>query len=536
MTIERLETEIRLPLDHDAIKSGDPNALDSYLTGLVNELRQITLSDVHQRINLLINQGETIVRPPFDYYLLGYWSFDDGTGSTAKDVSINANDATLVNMEEGDWVDGVVGKALAFGGVDEAVTIPYGTAINPTTTPISFTMWIKPTTPATSTVVFSVPSGTNQRMYIGYNGGYWAAGIQASSWGLTSQVAATTDWTFIALVMDGSYANLYVNGVYAVRKAYTTYAFAGDFGISNFGSNLFVGSFDELRIYNKAMTKYEVQSLYRDPSGIQNNNLTADALKLLSDLAADNKITPLEKYTVKPFWDAIVAKATPTTGSLIVQAAAYSVSSTAYATAYSNLYTYLITTLSDVFTPMTDTTDVVRATWDGFWTAYDAAEVALTNAIADAIDTAAFQAADAGDLAELDTVDTAEIEDEAVTEYASDTGAGTDGTAEIASVAFVPSAVYEVEVRCSLDLEQEKDTGQPQPSVTIEFFEDTTSLHSWTVKMTAVDLVPITLPLTFKHRYTPSSSSSKTYSAYQTENFYECISSNVVFEIEEVKK
>ncbi|GAH64740.1 unnamed protein product, partial [marine sediment metagenome] len=49
--------------------------------------------------------------------------FDEGTGVTAYDKSKYGNNGSLENMEEGDWVDGVVGKALDFE-IDDYVNIP----------------------------------------------------------------------------------------------------------------------------------------------------------------------------------------------------------------------------------------------------------------------------------------------------------------------------------------------------------------------------------------------------------------------------
>ena len=98
---------------------------------------------------------------------------------------------------------------------------------------------------------------------------------------------------------------------------------------------------------------------------------------LLNDIALDTKITPVEKLTAKPMWDAIAAEKT----DIDTQADTYSVSKTAYGTAYDNLNTYLNTTIT-VFASMTTTTTIVRATWDGYWTAYYNAKIEILNAIA----------------------------------------------------------------------------------------------------------------------------------------------------------
>ena len=103
---------------------------------------------------------------------------------------------------------------------------------------------------------------------------------------------------------------------------------------------------------------------------IQDNDIGA-AQALIDDIGDDAKITAVEKLILKPVWDAIVTEATVTTGTLIVQAATFSVSSVAYASAYATLYGYIITSL-DLFNsyPNVVTTDITRADWDTNWNLY----------------------------------------------------------------------------------------------------------------------------------------------------------------------
>lgn len=58
---------------------------------------------------------------PSDVNLVGYWAFDEGTGSIAYDNSGNSNNATLVNTPT--WITGVVGKGLTFASASSQ----YGT-------------------------------------------------------------------------------------------------------------------------------------------------------------------------------------------------------------------------------------------------------------------------------------------------------------------------------------------------------------------------------------------------------------------------
>ncbi len=74
-----------------------------------------------------------------DTGLVGYWKFDEGSGTTATDSSGNGNTGTIYGAT---WVDGKSGKALSFDGNDDYVvstTVNFSTGSADRT--ISF--WVK---------------------------------------------------------------------------------------------------------------------------------------------------------------------------------------------------------------------------------------------------------------------------------------------------------------------------------------------------------------------------------------------------------
>jgi hypothetical protein len=72
--------------------------------------------------------------------LVGYWSFDEGEGTIAHDYSGNSNDGTIYGAT---WVDGKVGKALSFDGVDDYVRVNDSSNFD-ITDAITIEAWIKP--------------------------------------------------------------------------------------------------------------------------------------------------------------------------------------------------------------------------------------------------------------------------------------------------------------------------------------------------------------------------------------------------------
>jgi hypothetical protein len=101
------------------------------------------------------------------------------------------------------------------------------------------------------------------------------------------------------------------------------------------------------------------------------------ANSLLSDIASDSKLTPVEKIALKKEWDAIVEEK----GLNVTQASNFGVSSTSYVTKYDLLYAYVVTDNS-LLTNLTTTNDITGTTFRSKFKDYYDARTNLLNAIA----------------------------------------------------------------------------------------------------------------------------------------------------------
>jgi len=201
--------------------------------------------------------------------LVGYWKFDEGSGTTAYDSSGYGNNGTLVNGPT--WTTGKVGGALSFDGVDDYVRV----LDSPSLKGAVFTkiIWFK---------VLSLHSGIieeivrqDYRWLISHRGDvaspYWEIGFMQDAkttnyWTPSDADFPINNWYQIAIVADGSSYRIYSN---VVLKASGTYSGT----VRDFNYDLFLGSFsstarfinaliDDVRIYNRALSAAEIKALY----------------------------------------------------------------------------------------------------------------------------------------------------------------------------------------------------------------------------------------------------------------------------------
>ncbi len=227
--------------------------------------------------------------------LVGYWKFDEGSGSTVYDNSGSGYNGTISGAT---WTDGVSGRALNFDGVNDIVTI--GNVLNfERTDNWSASAWVKVTstnsTHGASAIIDKSNSGYDgYTFYVygsaGYTGqpsvsliNYWYDPQKA----LVKFSPTRVDdgaWHHIAYTYNGSSSasgmNLYVDG--ALSNGYTWFdTLTGSIQnnssleIGGRGDGFFFnGLIDEVKIYSRVLSASEVLSEYQSytPSSPATNN------------------------------------------------------------------------------------------------------------------------------------------------------------------------------------------------------------------------------------------------------------------------
>lgn len=227
--------------------------------------------------------------------LLGWWKFNDGSGTTAADSSGNGNTGTLTNGPT--WITGQLGGAVNLDGTNDYVDVA-----NPSNFNFNYN------SPFTLTGWFYISNITNENDLIskedapnGYRGyALWIPGtngaggngcgdgkcllvdIQNDGSGAgiivytpSSSIAAGT-WYHLAMTYDGSHlasgVKVYINGVSqtltVTRNTLSTNTIQNtkhlQIGADGSASTCCVlnGKADDVRVYNRALSATEVQTIY----------------------------------------------------------------------------------------------------------------------------------------------------------------------------------------------------------------------------------------------------------------------------------
>jgi len=198
--------------------------------------------------------------------LVGYWKFDETSGTTAQDATGNGNDGTLNGDPQ--WVAGMLGGALEFDGEGDYVDIGNDPIFN-ITGQITVACWIKVSQFTDSwQAIFTMgdDSWRLQRQTTTDNLCWACTGVTGTpgDWWLYGDVNVNDgEWHHTAGVYDGSKYYLYVDGELDAFKDTS-----GTMSISSYpvmiGANAqqsgreFEGIIDDVRVYKRALTDTEI--------------------------------------------------------------------------------------------------------------------------------------------------------------------------------------------------------------------------------------------------------------------------------------
>lgn len=207
--------------------------------------------------------------------VVGHWSFDEGSGTTAADDSGAGHDGTLEGAAS--WAPGKRNGAIAFDGATGRVHVPTAAALEPGA--ITVSAWVKRTgSPGAFRYLLAKGASgciaASYALYSGPDGGleFYVAGAGGTSYTRSPDAGQGVwdgTWHHVAGTFDGNAVRLYVDG--AEVGSGTTRSDAIDYGTLS-SSALFVGhydgcdgfdfggSMDEPKIVGRALSATEVEA------------------------------------------------------------------------------------------------------------------------------------------------------------------------------------------------------------------------------------------------------------------------------------
>jgi len=200
--------------------------------------------------------------------LLGWWTLDEGVGTTAVDWSGHGNHGRLMGSAE--WTHGVQGGALYLAG-GAHVEIP---ALNVKTNTVTMTAWVRRDGRQTdwAAVLFKREGGAISGMGFGPANElryHWTD----KNWDFaTGIVPPDREWFFMALVIEPTQGTLYFNGTDTFARntvAHDPDPFDGVLRIGqDWATRDLKGTVDDVRLYNKVLSEDEIKAVMRGDASL----------------------------------------------------------------------------------------------------------------------------------------------------------------------------------------------------------------------------------------------------------------------------
>ncbi|NDH16704.1 MAG: hypothetical protein EBY48_06465, partial [Opitutae bacterium] len=228
--------------------------------------------------------------------IIAWWEFDETSGTSSFDSSGNGNYATLVNMDNADWVSGKYGNALELDGSNDYITTQLKGHYN---MDFSWSIWMKSSDANAGLMAVSGASWTLGGYCIYISGGAPKIDVGWVGSNVGSGLVNNNSWNHVALTVQDSGGTsdaykIYVNGVLNKQGNLNWFAYDGTnigvrFGsIANSDGGYFAGKLDDIRVYSKLLSANEISLIYQgdmnpiEVSSIGSNSATVTATLLES--------------------------------------------------------------------------------------------------------------------------------------------------------------------------------------------------------------------------------------------------------------
>jgi len=275
---------------------------DTFFNGSLDDVRVYNRALSRVEVTSLYNSGTAKLKAPDNTGLVGYWSFEDGRGSTATDFSGNGNAGTLTNFAlsttTSNWNTGNAckrGTCLNFDGSNDVVSVADSNNWNFGSNDFSIGSWFlvnAPTGPMSivqqyvddnNNWSFRTAADRSRLVFDRYMAGNRY--LASAAW-----TPSLNTWYYVNYVRNGASQYLYINGQSQAldnNNLGSISDLASPLYVGRYdylGTTYFSGSLDEVRIYNRALSATEIASLYQ--SGQTKINASTAQLQQGTNLAS----------------------------------------------------------------------------------------------------------------------------------------------------------------------------------------------------------------------------------------------------------
>jgi hypothetical protein len=213
--------------------------------------------------------------------LVGYWKFDEGSGSTASDSSGKDNNGNLSSYQDTllpQWVNGKNGTALKFDGNNDFVLVPDFSNIYSTVTVMAWVYLPAGAHYGDSSILSKDAANGTPNLDLVIHDDVGHVGFGLGSGGQYTFVTSVgyvprNVWTHVAATYDGSLIKIYISDNLDSTHSWTSGFNPNNgmplcIGASNYqgaagGSShgfCINGTLDDVRIYNIALSQQDVQT------------------------------------------------------------------------------------------------------------------------------------------------------------------------------------------------------------------------------------------------------------------------------------
>ncbi|MDP3014987.1 MAG: LamG domain-containing protein [bacterium] len=197
-----------------------------------------------------------------DKGMVGYWKFDEGSGTTASDSSGNSKTASFIGSPS--WVTGKIGTGVNTGNtVSDYINAP-NVSLGSTWTATAWFQYPLTSTGSSWWTLFRGNAGDHQVIVerkvsqLGMYDNVGGTGFRGTGFYMTS---LSTGWHHIAVTGSGGKQNFYINGNYVGQSDKQSTTDIKSIG-NHWGGSQNWGTVDEVRIYNRALSAAEIMAIY----------------------------------------------------------------------------------------------------------------------------------------------------------------------------------------------------------------------------------------------------------------------------------